>query len=102
MLVVMRDFNAYLGRDVVKHLFHESSNSNGELVHNFVEETGLFINNTSFHKKLGKLWTFVSDLSGTKFHVDYVMINRKWKTAVHNCESYSSFNSMGSDHLVVI
>ena len=38
MLVVMGDFNAHLGRNV-KYSFHKSIDSNGKLVHTFVEET---------------------------------------------------------------
>ena len=101
MLIVLGDFNAHLGRDVVKYSFHETSNSNGKLVNDFVEEVGLFIANTSFQKKIGKLWTFISDMSGTKSQVDYIMINKKWKNSVHNCEAYNTFSSMGSDHRVV-
>ena len=33
MLVIMDDFNAQIGGDVVKYSFHKSSNSNGKLVH---------------------------------------------------------------------
>lgn len=54
MLVLMRDFNVHLRRDTVKYLFHKSSNSNGKLVHDLAEETGLFVTNTSFQKKLRK------------------------------------------------
>ena len=70
MLVVTGDFNTHIGRDVVKYSFHESRNSNGKLVHDFVEEAGLFITNAPFQKKLKKLWTFISDMSGTKSQID--------------------------------
>ena len=39
MSVVMGDLNTHLGRNAVKYSFHESSNNNGKLVHDFVEET---------------------------------------------------------------
>ena len=70
MLVAMGDFNAHLGV-VVKYSIHKSSNSNGKLVYDFVEETGLFITSTSVQKKLGKFWTFTLDMSGIKSQVDY-------------------------------
>lgn len=62
MLIVIGDLNTHLGRDIVKNSFQESSDSNDKLVHAFVEETGLFITNTSFQKKLGNIWKFVSDM----------------------------------------
>ena len=70
MLVVTGDFNTHIGRDVVKYSFHESRNSNGKLVHDFVEKAGLFITNAPFQKKLKKLRTFISDMSGTKSQID--------------------------------
>ena len=100
MLVVTGDFNTHIGRDVVKYSFHESSNSNGKLVHDFVEEAGLFIINIPFQKKLKNLWTFISDMSGTKFQIDYTMNNRKWKNLIHNCQSCNNFRSMGLDHRI--
>lgn len=100
MLVVTGDFNTHIGRDVVKYSFHESSNSNGKLVHDFVEEAGLFITNIPFQKKLKNLWTFISDMSGTKSQIDYTMNNRKWKNLIHNCQSCNYFRSMGLDHRI--
>lgn len=100
MLVVTGDFNTHIGRDVVKYSFHESSNSNGKLVHDFVEEAGLFITNIPFQKKLKNLWTFISDMSGTKSQIDYTMNNRKWKNLIHNCQSCNNFRSMGLDHRI--
>ena len=100
MLVVTGDFNTHIGRDVVKYSFHESSSSNGKLVHDFVEEAGLFIINIPFQKKLKNLWTFISDMSGTKSQIDYAMNNRKWKNLIHNCQSCNYFRSMGLDHRI--
>ena len=54
-----------------------------------------------FQKKPAKLWTYLSDMSGRKTQVDYITINKKWKNSVHNCQSYNSFSSLGSDHRVV-
>ena len=52
----MGDFNAHLGRDVVQYSFHKSSCSNGKLMHDVVEATGLFVTNTSSKKNIGKLF----------------------------------------------
>ena len=33
-----------------------------------------------------------------KAQIDYVLINKKWKNSAINCEAYSSFEGMPSDH----
>ena len=79
VMLVIGDCNAHLGRNLARYTYHESTNKNGELVSDMVNEAGLVITNTMFRKKPGKLWTFVSDMSGSKTQVDYIMINKKWK-----------------------
>jgi len=54
-----------------------------------------------FQKRKGKLWTYISDMTGKKSQVDYILVNRKWKNSVKNSEAYSSFSSLGSDHRIV-
>ena len=66
-----------------------------------IEEAGLVITDTMFRKKSGKLWTYISDMTGNKTQIDYIMINKKWRNSVRNCEAYSTFSSIGSDHRVV-
>ena len=40
-------------------------------------------------------------MSGTKSQVDYIMVNKKWKNSVKNCEADNTFSSMGSDHRII-
>lgn len=61
----------------------------------------MMVGNTNFRKKHSKLWTFISDMSGSKTQVDYILINRKWKNSLKNCEAYNSFSNIGSDHRIV-
>ena len=51
-------------------------------------------------KKEWKLWTntYAND---SKAQIDYVFINRKWKNSAMNCEAYSSFEGVYSDHRIV-
>ena len=58
------------------------------------------IANACFQKKSAKLWTYLSDMRGTKSQLDYILINKKWKNLIKNVEAYSSFASIGSDHRV--
>ena len=84
-----------------KKLENENTNKNGSIMKDFVQENGLIVTITSFQKKEGKLWTFISDMSGHKSQVDFILVNKKWKNSVKNCETYNSFSSMGSDHRIV-
>ena len=52
---------------------------------------------TSFNKKEGKLWTFKNP-NGNKAQLDYMLVNRKWRNSVTNCESYNTYKTMDSDH----
>lgn len=101
MLVVMGDFNAHLDRSIAKYSYHEACNNNGRLVTNFIQEANLFVASANFQKKQAKLWTYISDMSGSKTQVDYIMVNRKWKNSVHDCQAYNAFSSVGSDHRIV-
>ena len=64
-------------------------------------EKDLTITNTHFQKKQGKLWTYISDMNGSKSQVDYILIRRKRKNTVKNVEAYNTFASIGSDHRVL-
>ena len=100
-MIVLGDFNAHLDNNLAKFSYHETSNANGKLVNNFIQESNLFVANAYFQKKPAKLWTYISDMSCRKTQVDYIMVNKKWKNSVHNFQSYNTFSSLGSDHRVV-
>ena len=100
-ILVMGDFNAHLGNDDAHFTYHQDTNKNGHLMIDYLQESNLMVGNTNFRKKRNKLWTFISDMSGAKTQVDYILINRKWKNSMKNCEAYSTFSSVGSDHRIV-
>ena len=101
MLLVVGDCNAGIGADDAPYSFHEHTNHNGQLLLELVQECNLEITNTRFQKKRGKLWTYLSDTSGTKSQIDFILINRKWRNSIRNVEAYNSFSSIGSDHRVL-
>ena len=39
--------------------------------------------------------------NNTQAQIDYVFINKKWKNNAINCEAYSSFDGVSSDHRIV-
>ena len=101
ILIVLGDFNANLDKNLAKYSYNKTSNANGKLVNNFIQESNLFVANAYFQKKPVKFWTYISDMSSRKTLVDHIMVNKKWKNSVHICESYNTFSSLGSDHRVV-
>ena len=56
--------------------------------------------NTNFQKREGKLWTHTY-ANKSKAQIDYLFINRKWKNSAMNCEAYSTFKGVSSDHRIV-
>ena len=55
ILIVLGDFNAHLDKNLAKYSYHETSNANGKLVNNFIQESNLFVANAYFQKKPAKL-----------------------------------------------
>ena len=51
-------------------------------------------------KKEGKLWTYTY-ANKNEAQIDYLFINRKWENCAMNCEAYSTFEGVSSDHRIV-
>ena len=105
MVIIAGDLNAHLGRrnDEDKcWYFHTRTNSNGSFLRDTAMETGMEITNLRFQKRKGKLWTFLSDATHTKAQLDFIMVNKKWKRSVKDTEAFNWFNSLGSDHRLVL
>ena len=94
--------NAHLGKDTTNRTscHHDTTNRNGEHMNDFITENDLVCLNISFQKRKGKLWTHVSP-KGDKSQIDYILTNKKWKNSAKNCEAYSSFEGVKSDHRIV-
>ena len=101
MLVIGRDMNAQIGKNENnKYSLHNTSNRNGQHLTDFIIENRLACLNTNYQKREGKLWTYTY-ANNTKAQIDYVLINKKWKNSALNCEAYSSFEGMSTDHRIV-
>ena len=57
-------------------------------------------NYVTYQKREGKLWTYIY-ANNNKAQIDYVFINKKWKNSAINCEAYSSFEGVSSDHRII-
>ena len=70
VLLIIGDFNAHISENnKCRYTYHNSTKSNRKLVIDNVEEANMLLINTHFRKRVGKLWTFISDSSGIKTHV---------------------------------
>ena len=102
LLVIGGDMNAQIGKNRNnKYSLHNASNRNGQHLIDFMIENRLTCLNTNFQKREGKLWTYTY-ANKSKAQIDYVLINRKWKNSAMNCEAYSSFEGVSSDHRIVM
>ena len=101
VLLIGGDMNAQIGKNV-NHKFslHNTSNRKGQHITDFTQENRLTCLNTKFQKREGKLSTY-TDANNIKAHIDYVFINKKWNNSALNCEAYSSFEGVSSDHRIV-
>ena len=101
MLVIGGDMNAKIGKNGNnKYSLHNTSNRNGQHLTDFMIENRLACLNTNYQKREGKLWTYTY-ANNTKAQIDYVLINKKWKNSALNCEAYSSFEGVSTDHRIV-
>ena len=99
--ILLGDMNARIGKDKGRHTFHQETNRNGEHLAELAQEKDLFITNVTYQKREGKLWTF-RDPRNLKYQLDYILIKRKWRNSLKNVEAYGTFESVGSDHRVVV
>ena len=101
VLVIGGDMNAQIGKNG-NHKFsqHNSSNRNEQHLIHFTIENRLTCLNTNFQKREGKLWTYTY-ANNAKAQIDYVFINEKWNNSAVNCEAYSSFEGVSSEHRTV-
>ena len=101
VLVIGWDMNAQIGKNRNnKYSLHNTSNRNGQHLTDFMIENRLTCLNINYEKREGKLWTNTY-ANSSKAQIDYVFINKKWKNSTINCEAYSSFDGVSSDHRIV-
>ena len=101
VLVIGGDMIAQIGKNRSnKYSRHNMSNRSGQHLTDFMIENRLTCLNTNYQKREGKLWTYTY-ANNSKAQTDYVFINKKWKNSAMNCEAYSSFKGLSSDHRIV-
>ena len=101
VLIIIGDMNAQIGKNINnKFSLYNLSNRNGEHLTDSTIENRLPCLNTKFRKRKGKLWTYTYT-NNTKAQIDDIFINKKWNNSTLDCEAYSSFGGVSSDHRIV-
>ena len=93
--------NSRMVPEDVQYTYNTSTNNNISRLIETMEEYQLLAANSHFRKKRGKLWTWMSPHM-TKHQLDYILVRKKWKKIIRNCEAYNTFISLGSDHRIVL
>ena len=99
-LVIAGDFNSQVGPKDAAFSFNKVTNRNGEKILDFAQEFQLTLTNTKFMKSSGKMWTHQHP-AGTRSQIDYILTRNKWRNSARDCQAYSSFSSVGYDHIIV-
>ena len=101
LLIIGGDMNAQIGKNRNnKYSLHNTSDRNGQHLTDFMIENRLTCLNTNYQKGEGKIWIYTY-ANNSKAQIDYDFINKKWKNSAMNCEAYSSFEGVSSDHRIV-
>ena len=74
--IVCGDMNAKIGSQDCKGTpFHQTTNRNGQLLLDVINECEMVNLSTKYTKRLGKLWTFTYPI-GSKAQLDHILINK--------------------------
>ena len=88
--------NAKIGKEDCKGTpYHDTTNRNGQLLLDVINECDMINLTTKYCKRIGKLWTFTYP-NGSKAQLDHILINKKWKNSALNCEAYNTFFAIGN------
>ena len=104
--IVMGDLNAKVGEGedtecgIGKHGLGRR-NERGDMLASFCQANNLLITNTLFSKHKRRKYTWISPLDESKHQIDYIMIDKNWKSTVINSSSRPGADS-DSDHNLVM
>ena len=103
MLIITGDWNAEVGNDnsgwesAMGRYGYGQRNECGEQLLEFAKLHDLFICNTRFQQKSKRKWTWESPDGLHKNMIDFIIIQKRWKTSVTNCRTFQGAD-ISSDH----
>ena len=87
VLITGGDLNAHIGQESrYEYIYHKTTNRNGQMLKDYLQENNMLCLNTHFQKRNGQLWTHNSP-NEFKSQIDFIIINRKWKNSVTKLKS---------------
>ena len=107
MLIITGDWNAKVGNDnsgwefAMGRYGYGQRNERGEKLLEFAKLHDLFICNTRFQQKSKRKWTWESPDGLHKNMIDFIIIQKRWKTSVANCRTFQGAD-ISSDHSLVL
>ena len=109
MLLIMGDFNARVGNDVeawhrtIGRFSPHDKNDNGERLLDFCAFNNLVVTNTIFqHRPCHQLtWFHPVEKDGRGHMMDYVLVNRPFRTSILDTRVYRK-TFLQSDHMLVV
>jgi hypothetical protein len=104
LILVIRDFNAKLGRKLNKEetkigdFGYGQRNDRGATLMNYLEEKHLYAMNSFYKKKPQRKWTWISPNGSTKNEIDYILSTERY--IIKDVTVLNRFTT-GSDHWMV-
>ncbi len=107
--IVMGDFNAKVGKTDKSDGFYGlvgnhglgTRNERGERLLQFCAEQQLVLTNTLFQQHRRRLYTWKSCDSHTRNQIDYILIQKRWKSSVIKARTYPGADA-SSDHQLLV
>lgn len=104
--IIMGDFNAKIGEGEDKE--HGvgayglgQRNERGDMLASFCKVNNLIITNTIFKQPKRRRYTWISPGERYKNQIDYILINRNWRTTVMNAKTRPGIDS-NTDHVLLV
>ena len=103
--ITMGDFNAKIGEgeDIdcgVGPFGLGVRNERGDMLASFCQTNEFEITNTLFNQPLRRRYTWISPGDRVRNQIDYILIDKRWKTAVLNSKTYPG-TDCDTDHILV-
>ena len=99
VLVIGGDMNALIRKNG-NHKFSLHYKQKWTISNRFHDRKEISVPQYKLSKREGKLWIYTYT-NNCKVQRDYVLINKKWNNYALNCETYSSFDGVSSDHRIL-
>ena len=107
MLIITGDWNAKVRNDnsgwqsAMGRYGYGQRNERAEQLLEFAKLDDLLICNTRFQHKSKRKWTWKSSDDLHKNMIDFIIIQKRWKTSVANCRTFQG-TDISSDHSLVL